>query len=66
LSFEAGWIYIFEKKEERSKFSMAFLDHIVKGERVGFKNNSVKTKITRATNMPLRMPTSQQKENYSS
>jgi hypothetical protein len=53
-------------KEERDTFSRGFLDHIVKGERVGFKNNSVKTKITRATNMPLRMPTSQQKENYSS
>jgi hypothetical protein len=36
---------IFKKTEERGKICMAFLDHIEKGERVSFKNNSVKTKF---------------------
>jgi hypothetical protein len=37
---------IFEKNKERGKISMAFFDHIEKGERVGFKNNSIKTNIS--------------------
>jgi hypothetical protein len=37
---------IFKKKDERGKICMAFLDHIEKGERVSFKNNSIKTKIS--------------------